>query len=79
MSEASEPSIIDQVRTRAGGTVALAAALSLSGVPIRPQAISQWTRVPAERCLDVERLTGISRHVLRPDVFGAAQTDGVTA
>lgn len=37
----------------------------------------QWTRiengsrsVAAEKVLDVERVTGISRHVLRPDVFG---------
>lgn len=34
-------------------------------------AVSQWRNgVPAERVLDVERITGISRHELRPDVFG---------
>lgn len=33
-------------------------------------AISQWNRAPAERVLDIERLTGISRHDLRPDIFG---------
>lgn len=33
-------------------------------------AISQWSQVPSERVLDVERITGISRHELRPDVFG---------
>lgn len=27
-------------------------------------------RVPAERVLDVERETGISRHELRPDIYG---------
>jgi hypothetical protein len=32
-------------------------------------AVSQWRRVPAERVLDVERLTGIERHVLRPDIY----------
>lgn len=37
---------------------------------IKPQAVSQWDRVPASRVLDVERLTGISRHELRPDIFG---------
>lgn len=36
------------------------------------QAVYQWRRVPAERALEVERLTGISRHKLRPDVFGPA-------
>lgn len=34
------------------------------------QAVSQWERVPGERCLDVEEVTGVSRHVLRPDIFG---------
>lgn len=37
---------------------------------ITPQAISQWKKVPADRVLDVERVTGISRHELRPDIFG---------
>jgi DNA-binding transcriptional regulator YdaS (Cro superfamily) len=29
-------------------------------------------RVPAERVLEVEQLSGISRHELRPDVYGPA-------
>lgn len=33
--------------------------------------VSQWQNVPAEHVLAVENFTGISRHVLRPDVFGA--------
>lgn len=37
---------------------------------ITPGAISQWSQVPPERALDIERITGISRHELRPDVFG---------
>ena len=32
-------------------------------------AVSQWRRVPAERVLDVERITGIPRHILRPDLY----------
>jgi DNA-binding transcriptional regulator YdaS (Cro superfamily) len=39
---------------------------------IQPSAVSMWDRVPTDRVLDVERITGISRHELRPDVFGAA-------
>ena len=32
--------------------------------------VSRWNRrVPAERVLDVERVTGISRCVLRPDLY----------
>lgn len=36
---------------------------------ITAQAISQWTRVPVERVLDVERITGVPRHELRPDIY----------
>ena len=50
-----------------GGAVKLA-----SGLRISSQAISQWRRVPAERVLDVERVTGISRHDLRPDLYPRA-------
>ncbi len=40
---------------------------------IRSASISEWKvrgRVPAERVLAVEECTGVSRHELRPDVFG---------
>lgn len=39
-------------------------------IGLRPGTISQWHRVPAERVAAVEEATGISRHELRPDVFG---------
>lgn len=39
---------------------------------LTPQAISQWKRVPADRAADVEAVTGISCHQLRPDVFRTA-------
>lgn len=42
-------------------------------------AISQWSQVPSERVLDVERITGISRHELRPDVFGPAKQEASAA
>ncbi|MGX5776971.1 Cro/CI family transcriptional regulator [Methylorubrum zatmanii] len=35
-------------------------------------AITQWRQVPATRVLEVERITGVSRHELRPDIFGPA-------
>jgi len=38
---------------------------------------SRWENaardVPAIRVLDIEAKTGVSRHELRPDVFGAAE------
>lgn len=39
---------------------------------ISPSAVSMWDRVPAERVLDVERITGVSRHDLRPDLYPAS-------
>lgn len=40
-------------------------------IGLTPQAIAKWRRVPAERCLEVERVTGVSRFELRPDIYGA--------
>lgn len=54
-----------------GGQAALARALEVS-----PQAVSQWVKgrrpVPPRLAIRIEELTGVSRHELRPDVFGAA-------
>jgi len=70
----STPELIalNKAKESAGGSVALAAALSAAGPKLTSQAVSQWKRVPAERVIEVERLTGVSRHELRPDVFGPA-------
>ncbi|HEY4202611.1 MAG TPA: YdaS family helix-turn-helix protein [Devosiaceae bacterium] len=55
--------IVEQAAERAGGLMALASALG-----IRHQTFYSWKRVPAERVLELERITGISRHELRPDL-----------
>lgn len=42
----------------------------------KPSVVMNWRtrkQVPAERVLEIETATGISRHVLRPDIFGAAE------
>jgi DNA-binding transcriptional regulator YdaS (Cro superfamily) len=39
---------------------------------ITHSAICQWTRVPVERVAVVERVTGIKRTDLRPDVYEVA-------
>lgn len=36
---------------------------------VKVQSIQQWHRIPAERVLQVEVLTGIPRHELRPDLY----------
>lgn len=50
----------------AGGVNALARALGVS-----QPSVSNWERVPAERVLAVETLTGVSRSELRPDLYPA--------
>ena len=52
----------------AGSQLALARGLGISH-----QAVAQWERVPAERVAEVERITGIPREQLRPDIFRKAQ------
>jgi DNA-binding transcriptional regulator YdaS (Cro superfamily) len=42
---------------------------------ISSAAVSQWAACPPERVLDLERLSGISRYELRPDIFGPHATD----
>jgi len=49
----------------AGGQAALARKVGIS-----PQGLWWWEICPAERCLQVSQLTGVSVHELRPDVFG---------
>lgn len=51
-----------------GGVTKVAAAM---GIPIGT--VSAWmTRnsVPADKAISFESITGVSRHALRPDVFG---------
>jgi len=55
---------IERLRTAGFGPAELARLLG----NISSQAISQWRKVPEDRVVDVERVTGISRHELRPDL-----------
>ncbi len=50
--------------SKAGGGAALASALNLTR-----QAVYQWRLVPPQHVLDVEKLSGVSRHDLRPDLY----------
>lgn len=65
-----DESPLGRAKAKVGGNTGLARALE---GPISPQAISQWRQVPAERVLEVERATGVSRHELRPDLYPAEQ------
>ncbi len=70
---------LDRAIAAAGGVRALARALG-----VVPSAVSNWKRldgVPAERVPQVARVTRISPHELRPDLFErpeayTSKTDG---
>jgi DNA-binding transcriptional regulator YdaS (Cro superfamily) len=65
----------EDAKRRAGGPGALARALEELGEKITPQAVSLWKIVPPKQVLKVEAITGISKHELRPDIFGPAHSD----
>ena len=54
-----------------------------SACEVTPAAVRHWVaglrKVPAEHVLTIEARTGVSRHVLRPDVFGPAAEQGAEA
>ena len=55
---------LDEAIRGAGGIGALARKIGIS-----QPSVSNWSRVPAERVLSVEAATGVSRAVLRPDLY----------
>ncbi|MEH6691314.1 MAG: YdaS family helix-turn-helix protein [Pseudorhizobium pelagicum] len=58
--------IVEEAAEKVGGIVALARELG-----IKHPSLHSWTRVPAERVLKIEKLTGIPRHRIRPDLYDA--------
>jgi len=40
--------------------------------PLTAQSIGKWLEVPPKRVPAVEKITGISRYKLRPDIYGKA-------
>ena len=63
------PDPVKLAAEKAGGIVKLSLALGLSR-----GAASQWQRIPAERVVAIERLTGIPREILRPDLYRVQQS-----
>ena len=56
--------IVQDAANRLGSVVELA-----RGLGIKHPALFRWRQVPAERVLQIEKLTGISRHDMRPDIY----------
>ena len=68
---AKKLSPVEQVISALGGPTKAAAALKIDN----PSVVMNWRQrgqVPADRVLEIERLTNVSRHELRPDIFGEA-------
>jgi DNA-binding transcriptional regulator YdaS (Cro superfamily) len=65
---------IREIAASVGGVIALSIKLGLSRA-----AVSGWKRIPAERVADVERVTGIPREKLRPDLFQRSATEQTEA
>ena len=49
---------------KVGGQASFARAIGVTA-----QAVSQWNEVPPLRVIAVERISGVSRHDLRPDLY----------
>lgn len=49
----------------AGGAAKLGTALGITR-----QAVEDWDKVPPKHVLRVEQLSGVSRYLLRPDIYG---------
>jgi DNA-binding transcriptional regulator YdaS (Cro superfamily) len=65
----AETHALERALESAGGAADLARRLSRIGRRITRQGVSAWQRVPAARVVDVERVTGVPRHLLRPDLY----------
>ncbi|MDV2966396.1 YdaS family helix-turn-helix protein [Nitratireductor aquimarinus] len=63
--------IVEQAAEKVGGLSKLAAELG-----IKHQAFYSWRQVPPARVLDLERISGVSRHHIRPDIYGEPLTSG---
>lgn len=58
--------VLEIIKDKLGGAKGVSEALG----DLTPQAVSLWKEVPVKRVLRLEELTGISKHAMRPDVFG---------
>lgn len=55
---------MDRIRAHPGLQAEIARALGITR-----GAVAKWKAIPPLRVLEIERLTGISKHDLRPDIY----------
>lgn len=67
-----DPGLSEAIRA-AGGISELARQVGIS-----QPSISNWTRVPAERVVAIEAITGVRRTILRPDLFSESSINTAT-
>ena len=65
-----EPGLSEAIRA-AGGVGELARQIGIS-----QPSVSNWTRIPAERVVSVEAVTGVDRAILRPDLYSGQKMAG---
>jgi len=58
--------VLEIIKDKLGGAKGVSEALG----DLTPQAVSLWKEVPVKRVLRLQELTGISKHQMRPDIFG---------
>jgi TorA maturation chaperone TorD len=61
---------LDEAIRAVGGVTELARRLGIS-----QPSVSNWQRIPADRVALVEKATGVAREILRPDLYGANESE----
>lgn len=61
---------VEKAIDAAGSAVKLGRALGITS-----QAIGQWKKIPAERVVEIERVTGVPRQELRPDLYAVIKLE----
>jgi TorA maturation chaperone TorD len=65
-----DPGVSEAIRA-AGGVSELARQIGIS-----QPSVSNWNRIPAERVISIEAVTGVDRALLRPDLYGGTKMAG---
>jgi DNA-binding transcriptional regulator YdaS (Cro superfamily) len=65
MSKSAMDRAVDEAVRKEGSRAKVAKRLGISR-----QAMEQWERVPPRHVLALEAMSGVSRYVIRPDIYG---------